>query len=165
MRLLDRLKTEILIADGAISTLLHSYGTDSCFEEFNLSRPNDIVKIHQAYIEAGADIIQTNTYAANYIKLQRYGLEDQVADINRAAVKLARKAASETTFVLGTIGGIRGLHPTTITLEEIKTCFEEQLECLLSEEVDGILLETYYDFTELEAVLAIAREKTENLSD
>ncbi|MGM0899558.1 bifunctional homocysteine S-methyltransferase/methylenetetrahydrofolate reductase [Mesobacillus maritimus] len=161
MSFLHRLKNEILIADGAMGTLLHSYGTDSCFEEFNLSRPDDIVHIHQAYIDAGADIIQTNTYAANYLKLQRYGLEDHVKEINSLGVQLARKAANDKTIILGTIGGNRGIRPNNVSLEEMKRSFREQLYCLLLEGVDGILLETYYDFEELETVLTIARKETD----
>jgi methionine synthase / methylenetetrahydrofolate reductase(NADPH) len=144
-----------------MGTLLHSFGTDSCFEEFNLSRPADIVRIHQAYIDAGANIIQTNTYAANYLKLQRYGLEDHVKEINSFGVQLARKAAKDKTIILGTIGGNRGIRPNKVSLEEIKRSFREQLYCLLLEEVDGILLETYYDFEELETLLTIARKETE----
>jgi methionine synthase / methylenetetrahydrofolate reductase(NADPH) len=161
MSFLQRLKNEILIADGAMGTLLHSYGTDSCFEEYNLSRPEDIVRIHQAYIDAGADIIQTNTYAANYLKLQRYGLEDHVKEINSLGVQLAQKAANDQTIILGTIGGNRGIRPNNVSLEEIKRSFREQLYCLLLEGVDGILLETYYDFDELETVVTIARKETD----
>lgn len=161
MSFLQRLENEILIADGAMGTLLHSYGKDNCFEEFNLSRPEDIVRIHHAYIDAGADIIQTNTYAANYLKLQRYGCEEQVKEINSLGVRLARKAANNRTIVLGTIGGNRGIRPNNIPLEEIKRSFREQLYCLLLEGVDGILLETYYDLTELETVLAITRKETD----
>jgi methionine synthase / methylenetetrahydrofolate reductase(NADPH) len=160
MSFLQRLKNEILIADGAMGTLLHTFGTDSCFEEFNLSRPDDIVRIHQAYIDAGADIIQTNTYAANYLKLQRYGLEEHVKEINSLGAQLARKAANDHTVILGTIGGNRGIRPNNVSLDEIKRSFREQLYCLLLEGVDGILLETYYDFEELETVLTIARKET-----
>lgn len=161
MTFLEKLKNQILIADGAIGTLLYSYGTGSCYEELNLSHPEDIFGIHRAYIEAGADVIQTNTYAANSYKLQRYGLEDQVKEINRAAVKIAREAAGKETFVLGTIGGNRGLRPLTVPLEEIKISIREQLSALLEEGVDGILFETYYDLEELEAVLEIARKETD----
>lgn len=160
MSLLDKLKNEILIADGAMGTLLYSYGTDSCFEELNLSHPEQIQTIHQAYIDAGADVIQTNTYAANYLKLQRYGLEDSVKEINSAAVRHAKAAAQSKAFVLGTLGGNRGVKPDSITIEEIKRSFREQLYCLLLEGVDGLLLETFYDFEELETVLAIARKET-----
>ncbi len=117
--------------------------------------------MHQAYIHAGADVIQTNTYAANYLKLQRYGLEDSVKEINSAAVKIAKKAAKDKHVnILGTIGGNRGIKPQAISLEELKRSFREQLYCLLLEGVDGILLETYYDLDELETVLQIAKKET-----
>lgn len=77
MGLLQDLEERILIGDGAMGTLLYSYGIDRCFEELNVSKPEEIKRIHKAYVEAGADIIQTNTYGANFIKLSRYGLEDE----------------------------------------------------------------------------------------
>jgi methionine synthase I (cobalamin-dependent)/5,10-methylenetetrahydrofolate reductase len=160
MSFLEKLKTEILIADGAMGTLLYSYGTDYCYEEMNLSQPEQIQNIHKAYIDAGADIIQTNTYAANYLKLQRYGLEDMVKEINSAAVRNAKNAAQTNAYVLGTIGGNRGIKPDSIPLEELKRSFREQLYCLLLEGVDGLLLETFYDLEELETILTIARKET-----
>ncbi|MBS8264063.1 bifunctional homocysteine S-methyltransferase/methylenetetrahydrofolate reductase [Mesobacillus boroniphilus] len=161
MSFLNRLENEILIADGAIGTLLHSYGAGTCYEELNISHPDDIIQIHKAYINAGADLIQTNTYAANYIKLERYGLEDQVKEINSAAVRLARQAAGTDAYVLGTIGGNRGIRPSAIPIEEIKRSFREQFYCLLLEGVDGLLLETFYDMDEIETVLEIARKETD----
>ncbi|QHN48459.1 bifunctional homocysteine S-methyltransferase/methylenetetrahydrofolate reductase [Geobacillus stearothermophilus] len=161
MGLLDVLKERILIADGAMGTLLYSHGIDRCFEELNLSNPDEIIHIHEAYIAAGADVIQTNTYGANYVKLARYGLQDEVPAINRAAVRLARQAANGRAYVLGTIGGLRTLNKSVVTLEEVKRTFREQLFVLLAEGVDGVLLETYYDLEELETVLAIARKETD----
>lgn len=160
MTFLEKLKNQILIGDGAMGTLLYSFGKDSCLEELNLSHPEKIQEIHKAYIKAGADVIQTNTYAANYLKLQRYGLEDSVKAINSAAVQNAKLAAQENAYVLGTIGGNRGIKPSTLSIEELKRSFREQLYCLLLEGVDGILLETFYDFEELETVLTIARKET-----
>ncbi|RSD25569.1 bifunctional homocysteine S-methyltransferase/methylenetetrahydrofolate reductase [Mesobacillus subterraneus] len=160
MNFLKRMENEILIADGAIGTLLYSYGAGTCFEELNTSHPDDIIQIHKAYMDAGADLIQTNTYAANYIKLERYGLEDQVKEINSAAVKHARLAAGKDAEILGTIGGNRGIRPSAIPIEEIKRSFREQLYCLLLQGIDGILLETFYDMEEIETVLAIARKET-----
>jgi methionine synthase / methylenetetrahydrofolate reductase(NADPH) len=161
MNFLQRLEKQILIGDGAMGTLLYSFGKDSCLEELNISHPEQIQSIHKAYIDAGADVIQTNTYAANYLKLQRYGLEDSVKEINSAAVKNAKLAAAgNKAFVLGTIGGNRGIKPNSVPIEEIKRSFREQLYCLLLEKVDGILLETYYDLGELETVLTIARKET-----
>lgn len=160
MSLLEKLAKQILIADGAMGTLLNSFGTGSCFEELNLSHPEKIQDIHKAYIDAGADIIQTNTYAANYLKLQRYGLEDSVKEVNSAAVTNAKKAAANNAYILGTIGGNRGIKSNTISIEELKRSFREQLYCLLLEGVDGLLLETFYDLEELETVLSIARKET-----
>lgn len=165
MGLKDVLGTKLLIADGAMGTMLYQYGIDRSQEELNLSHPEAIQGIHQAYIEAGADIIQTNTYGANYLKLARYGLEEEVQKINAAAVAIARKAADGSdTFVIGTIGGIRGAVDAKInepSLTDIIRGFKEQLYCLLLAQVDGILLETYYDLEELKTVLAIAREATD----
>lgn len=163
MNLLKRMENEILIADGAMGTLLYSYGKDSCLEQLNLSHSEQISRIHQAYLDAGADIIQTNTYAANYLKLSRYGLEDSVKEINSTAVMIAKQArtASQTdAYIVGSMGGNRGINPQMVSIEEIKRSFREQLYCLLLEGIDGILLETYYDLEELETVLSIARKET-----
>ncbi|MFC4182160.1 bifunctional homocysteine S-methyltransferase/methylenetetrahydrofolate reductase [Saccharococcus thermophilus] len=161
MGLLQDLKERILIADGAMGTLLYSHGVDRCFEELNLSKPEDILHIHEAYIAAGAEVIQTNTYGANYVKLARYGLEDEVPAINRAAARLAKQAAGNKAYVLGTIGGLRSINKSAVSIEEVKRTFREQLFVLLNEDVDGLLLETYYDLEELETVLAIARKETD----
>ncbi|WP_160722295.1 bifunctional homocysteine S-methyltransferase/methylenetetrahydrofolate reductase [Bacillus sp. USDA818B3_A] len=160
MNLLEKLQNQILIADGAMGTLLYSFGLDSCSEELNISQAEQIQNIHRAYIDAGADVIQTHTYAANYLKLQRYGLEDSVKEINSAAVRNAKKAAQSNAYVLGTIGGNRGIKTSSITIEELKRSFREQLYCLLMEGVDGLLFETFYDLEELETVLTIARKET-----
>ncbi|MEW4023642.1 bifunctional homocysteine S-methyltransferase/methylenetetrahydrofolate reductase [Bacillus sp. YAF8] len=160
MGLLQDLEERILIGDGAMGTLLYSYGIDRCFEELNVSKPDEIKRIHKAYVEAGADIIQTNTYGANFIKLSRYGLEDETKKINQEAVKIAR-ASSDGAYVLGTMGGIRTFNKNAYSLEEIKRSFREQLYLLLHEEPDGLLLETYYDLEEAREVLKIARKETE----
>ncbi|MBC3730663.1 bifunctional homocysteine S-methyltransferase/methylenetetrahydrofolate reductase, partial [Bacillus pumilus] len=139
--------------------LLYSYGIDRCFEELNLSKEDEVKRVHEAYVQAGADIIQTNTYGANYIKLSRYGLEEETKRINTKAVQIA-KAAAGSAYVLGTIGGIRTFNKNAYTIEEIKRSFREQLYILLNEEPDGILLETYYDMEEAKAVLQIARKET-----
>lgn len=94
MGLLQDLKTRVLTADGAIGTLLYSYGLDYCHEEMNIARPEIIEKIHSEYIAVGADIIQTNTYGANAIKLARYGFESHVKEFNEAALKIAKRAAA-----------------------------------------------------------------------
>ncbi|MFA3775094.1 bifunctional homocysteine S-methyltransferase/methylenetetrahydrofolate reductase [Bacillus safensis] len=159
MGLLQDLQNRVLIADGAMGTLLYSYGIDRCFEELNLSKEDEVKRVHEAYVQAGADIIQTNTYGANYIKLSRYGLEEETKRINTKAVQIA-KAAAGSAYVLGTIGGIRTFNKNAYSIEEIKRSFREQLYILLNEEPDGLLLETYYDIEEAKAVLQIARKET-----
>src|SRR5699024_12430205 len=113
---------------------------------------------HEAYIQAGANGSQTNTYGANYIILSRYGLEEKVKKSNQEAVRIAKRASNGNAFVLGNIGGIHGGKNYT-ELDEIKRSFREQLYCLLLEGVDGLILETYYDLAELKTVLEIAREE------
>lgn len=159
------LSKRVLVADGAMGTLLYQFGTQRSVEELNLSHPESIQKIHEEYIKAGADIIQTNTYAANYLKLERYGLQEKVLQINKAAVENAKAARkNHPVFILGTIGGIyspgeRKLNEASI--EEVKRSFKEQLYALLLAGVDGILLETYYDLNELCEMLKVAKEATD----
>ncbi|KEP24986.1 bifunctional homocysteine S-methyltransferase/methylenetetrahydrofolate reductase [Bacillus zhangzhouensis] len=159
MGLLQDLQNRVLIADGAMGTLLYSYGIDRCFEELNLSKEDEVKRVHEAYVQAGADIIQTNTYGANYIKLSRYGLEEETKRINTKAVQIA-KAAAGSAYVLGTIGGIRTFNKNAYSIDEIKRSFREQLYILLNEQPDGLLLETYYDMEEAKSVLEIARKET-----
>ncbi|MGM9922927.1 MAG: bifunctional homocysteine S-methyltransferase/methylenetetrahydrofolate reductase [Bacillus sp. (in: firmicutes)] len=157
----DEIQKRILIGEGAMGTLLYSTGVDQCYEELNIINPDLVRSIHQAYVHAGTDIIQSNTYGANHYKLQRYGLEDQVSTINREGMKVAKSAALGNQFVFGTIGASRGLRKSDITIDEIKRNFREQLFSLLLEDPDGLILETYYDFEEMETVLKIARQETE----
>src|SRR5699024_4569239 len=106
-------------------------------------------------------VIQTNTYGANYIKLARYGLEDQAKKINESAVRIAKEASEGKAYVLGNIGGVHGGKVLNETAAEIKRSFREQLYSILNEEVDGLIFETYYDLDELKTVLKIAREETD----
>lgn len=162
MGLMEDLQNQILIADGAMGTLLYSYGIDRCFDEMNISNSDEIKKIHLAYIDAGAKVIQTNTYGANRLKLARYGLESEMEEINRKGVQIAKEAVKESgkkVYILGSIGGIRAFQKNIHTLEDIEKSLLQQLELLLSEGVDGILLETYYDFDELTHVLKLARSR------
>lgn len=162
MDFLKELKSRILVGEGAMGTLLYSHGIDLCYEELNITNPNQIETIHQAYLNAGADIIQSNTYGANFHKLKRYGLEDQVSQINRKGIAIAKKVAAQgNAFVFGTIGALRSIRKSDLSLEEIKRIFREQLYSLLLEGPDGVLLETFYDLEELETVLQIARQETD----
>lgn len=160
--LLERLENNVLVADGAMGTTLYSNGLESCHEYNNISNPSAVEEIHRAYIEAGADIIQTNTYAAKKCQLKTYGYEDKFEEINIRAAEIARSAAGEKTFVLGTIGAIRGLRECELTLESIVNETLDQVKVLLStEKIDGLLFETYYDQEEIRTVLSEVRKLTD----
>lgn len=161
-RLLEKLKTDVLVADGAMGTLLYSNGLGSCYVAYNLSHPEEIKRIHRMYIEAGADIIQTNTYGAKRHQLAAYGFDNQVKEINQAGARLARQAAEENTFVLGTVGASRGLKQCDLSLDEILAETLEQVTALLETgDLDGLLFETYYDVEELLAVVESVRPLTD----
>jgi len=160
--LLERLENNVLVADGAMGTALYSNGLESCHEYNNISNPSAVEEIHRAYIEAGADIIQTNTYAAKKCQLKTYGYEDKFEEINIRAAEIARSAAGEKTFVLGTIGAIRGLRECELTLESIVNETLDQVKVLLStEKIDGLLFETYYDQEEIRTILPEVRKLTD----
>ncbi|MBO1579125.1 bifunctional homocysteine S-methyltransferase/methylenetetrahydrofolate reductase [Bacillus sp. XF8] len=161
MKILDLLSKGIVIGDGAVGTLLHSHGLQSSFEELNLSDPDLIISIHKQYIAAGADVIQTNTYGANEAKLRTYGLENQVVQINRAAVKLAKAAVTDKNAILGTIGGMKHIGAVTTTDMEREFMLLEQAGALIEEHVDGLLLETFYDEFELLHAVKVLRKQTD----
>ncbi|MDG4944290.1 bifunctional homocysteine S-methyltransferase/methylenetetrahydrofolate reductase [Staphylococcus agnetis] len=158
-RLLNTLKDNILVADGAMGTILYSEGLDTCPEAYNLTHPEKVEHIHRSYIQAGADIIQTNTYGANFEKLKAFGLEHKVRDIHEAAVAIAKRASKEDTFILGTVGGFRGIKQGDFSLPAIQYHTEIQVDSLVQGGVDGLLFETYYDLDELLTVIKATRKK------
>lgn len=159
MELLERLKKDVLVGDGAMGTLLYERGIEQqCFEEVNLSHPEEIISIHTEYLLAGADIIQTNTYAANRLKLGKYGLEDKTPEINRRAVALAKQAAENRAYVVGTVGGVKRFQMEESTICEIEEALTEQIIVLIDEGVDGLLFETFYDLEEALLVISIAKK-------
>ncbi|WP_051045243.1 bifunctional homocysteine S-methyltransferase/methylenetetrahydrofolate reductase [Halalkalibacterium ligniniphilum] len=143
-----------------MGTLLYEQGVDRCFEELNITDPQRILEAHRSYVKAGANVLQTNTYAANRIKLEKYQLQDKVQRINQDAVRLAREAAGEDVFVVGTIGGVRSLQLEAVSIREVEEAFSEQLNALLEAGVDGILLETFYDLDEAKMAVGLARKLT-----
>lgn len=158
-RLLNHLKNNVLVADGAMGTILYSEGLDTCPEAYNLTHPNKVERIHRSYIEAGADVIQTNTYGANFEKLKVFGLEHKVKEIHKAAVQIAKRAANKETFILGTVGGFRGIKQKDLSLSTIQYHTDNQIDTLIEEGVDGLLFETYYDLDELTSVITATRQK------
>lgn len=158
-RLLNTLKNNILVADGAMGTILYSEGLDTCPEAYNLTHPEKVERIHRSYIQAGADIIQTNTYGANFEKLKVFGLEHKVKAIHEAAIDIAKRAAEEDTFILGTVGGFRGVKQGDLSISAIQYHTEIQVDTLVDGGVDGLLFETYYDLEELLTVIKSTRRK------
>ncbi|UXR78332.1 MULTISPECIES: bifunctional homocysteine S-methyltransferase/methylenetetrahydrofolate reductase [unclassified Staphylococcus] len=158
-RLLNTLKHKVLVADGAMGTILYSEGLDTCPEAYNLTHPEKIEQIHRSYIQAGADVIQTNTYGANFEKLKQFGLEHKVKAIHEAAVDIAKRAANDETFILGTVGGFRGVKQGELSLSAILYHTEIQVDTLVHAGVDGLLFETYYDLEELLKVIKATRAR------
>ncbi|HZU07545.1 MAG TPA: bifunctional homocysteine S-methyltransferase/methylenetetrahydrofolate reductase [Chloroflexota bacterium] len=163
---LARLATRVLVCDGAMGTMLHASGVplDRSLPELNLSNPALVRAIHRAYIQAGADIIQTNTFGASRQRLARHGFEDRVAEINRAGVRVAqeaRESAEAAVLVAGSVGpvappGFRG----QLSLEELRSALREQIEALVAGGVDLLLFETFGDLREMVEAVEIAKTLT-----
>lgn len=151
------------VGDGAMATYLYQLGlpVGVSFEEYNLLKPDVIADVHRRYAEAGAEIIETNTYSAQHNKLSRYGLENKTEEINAAGVAIARKAVGQDAYVVGSIGAVRGGASKNIRTAVVKRDFEEQIGVLLASGVDGLLLETFFDLEELSLALGIIRKKSD----
>lgn len=149
------------VFDGAMGTLLYSRGifVNVCYDELSLSRPELVQGIHQEYLAAGAEILETNTFGANPVKLSSYGLEEQTEEINAAAASLARKAAGDHASVTGAIGplGIRIEPWGPTSLDEATSFFRRQVVGLLEGGVDGFVLETFSDLSEIECAVRAVR--------
>ncbi len=152
--ILEVVKNEILISDGAMGTMLYNKGIflNRCFDEVNLSSPQMIKDIHHAYIKAGSDIITTNTFGANYYRLKQQDFHDKVYDINISGARLARECAKNKVFVAGSIGPL-GLsiedYKGGITKEEAHKAFLDQAKVLEQGEVDFFILESFNSLNEL----------------
>lgn len=164
----ERLRTELLVGDGAMATLLYQQGcaaVGTSTEETCLTDADLVRQVHLAYLRAGAQVIETNSYAANRDALSRYGLENKTIRINRAAVQLAREAvemSGRDAFVVGSIGSILAGRVRGSNWEEYRDVYEEQAVALLHEGVDGILLETFFDLEELLLALDVMRPLTQS---
>ena len=154
-----------LLFDGAMGTMIHARGVgfDQCFDELNLTNPALIADIHRAYIDAGAEVVLTNTFGANRYRLARHGLEDRVAEINRASVDLARRvilASFKNLYLAGDVGplGVRLVPFGRVQLEQARDAFREQIAALVLAGVDVVLLETFSDLYEIIEGVKAARE-------
>jgi homocysteine S-methyltransferase len=161
--LLDRLldPDRIIVFDGAMGTMLYSKGVfiNQCYDELNLRAPDLVREIHRKYIDAGAQVLETNSFGANRIKLSQYGLESQVKELNRAAAQVAREAAGDRALVAGAVGplGVRIEPYGPTSAEEAFSVFREQMEGLAEGGVDLFIIETFADLLEIEQAIRAAR--------
>ncbi|MBN1361527.1 MAG: bifunctional homocysteine S-methyltransferase/methylenetetrahydrofolate reductase [Sedimentisphaerales bacterium] len=149
----ERLARGVLIGDGAMGTMLYQTGVflNRCFDELNLSDSVLVERVHAAYVEAGADLIETNTFGANRVKLARYGLTNDVSRVNEAGVRLAKSAAGERVLVAGAMGPL-GCELTDfgpMTPDEAARIFRQQAQALLEAGADLLILETFLNPDEL----------------
>ena len=165
MNLLERLSTETILADGAMGTMLHAHGVgfEKCFDELNLTKPSAVAEIHRAYIEAGAQLIITNTFGANRFKLAKHGLEDHVVQINKASVDLAKRivaASFKEVLVAGDVGplGVRIAPFGRVQPEQARAAFAEQIQALAEAGADLIVIETFSDLYEIREAINAAKE-------
>lgn len=152
----------IHVFDGAVGTRLYDKGIyiNRSYDELNLTAPELVRDVHEEYIRAGAEIIETNTYGASRHKLQQYSLEGKLREINLSAVKIAREAAGERTFVAGAIGslGLRIEPYGPTSFDEAKEMFAEQVAALLEGGVDLFILETFSDLSEITQAVRAVKE-------
>jgi methionine synthase I (cobalamin-dependent)/5,10-methylenetetrahydrofolate reductase len=161
--LLARLKKSPVLCDGAMGTLLYAKGIfiNRCYDELNLSQPELIRGLHHEYLQAGAEIIETNTFGGNSFRLARHGMEDRVREINLAGARLGREAAkSFDVWVAGSVGplGIRIEPLGKTSYEEARDAFREQIAALIEGGVNLLILETFGYLEELHQAILAARE-------
>ncbi|MEO8078274.1 MAG: homocysteine S-methyltransferase family protein, partial [Acidobacteriota bacterium] len=158
---LEELDRRVLVCDGAMGTMLYAKGVflNRSFDELNVTHPELVADVHQAYVRAGADVIETNTFGANRIKLGAFGLADSAHAINLQGARIARQAAREQVYVAGAIGplGIR-IEPWGKTgVDEAEEFFREQARALVEGGVDLFVLETFRDVNEIGAAIRAVR--------
>ncbi len=165
MNFLQQLALGTILADGAMGTMLHARGVgfDKCFDELNLTNPAAVADIHREYIEAGAQLIITNTFGANRFKLSKHGLEADVSEINRAGVELAKRAVAASfkdVLVAGDVGplGVRIAPYGRVKPEEARAAFAEQVKALNDAGAELIVIETMSDLYEIQEAIKAAKE-------
>jgi methionine synthase / methylenetetrahydrofolate reductase(NADPH) len=157
-----KLQSKIIVTDGAMGTMLYAKGIfiNRCFDELNLSSPQVVRDVHQEYVKAGAEVIETNTFGGNRIRLAAFGFAEKLIAINHAGVRLAREAAGERAFVAGAMGPlgvpIEPLGPTSFA--EARAIFKEHADALVAAGIDLMVLETFYDLSELREAILAARQ-------
>lgn len=166
-KFLEKLEQGTLLIDGAMGTMLHARGIgfDKCFDELNLTNPAAVADIHREYIEAGAQMVITNTFGANRYKLSKHGLQDDVIEINRAGVELAKRvvaASFKDVLIAGDVGplGVRIAPYGRVKPEEAREAFAEQVRALNEAGLDLIVIETMSDLYEIHEAIRAAKENS-----
>jgi homocysteine S-methyltransferase len=158
---LEALDDRVLVCDGAMGTMLYAKGVfiNRCFDSLNIMSADTVTEIHQDYFRAGADVLETNTFGANRIKLRSFGLGDRVHEINVEGARIARKAARDQAYVAGAIGplGVRIEPWGKMGTDEAESYFREQAQALVEGGVDLFVLETFRDLNEMGAAIAAVR--------
>ncbi len=159
------LKKKVLVCDGAMGTMLYARGIylNKCFDELNITNPSIVEGIHNSYVKAGADIIETNTFGANRFRLLTFGLEKKIKEINIRGAQIACKSAGNDCYVAGSIGPINAhLKPVGgISRDELMDIYREQVSCLIEGGVDILMFETFPGIEMLKYAVKAAREITE----
>ncbi len=164
---LNVLEEQVVVGDGAMGTELYTRGVglDVNFDELNLTRPDLVKSVHHDYARAGAQFLETNTYGANRGRLEGYGLEDRLTDINAAGVRLAREAADGKAFVAGSVGSLPSQEysddPIAWSADDVYEVFKEQAIILADAGVDAILLETFSDLEQLQQGVRAVKDHTD----
>jgi len=158
---LEAIDDRVLVCDGAMGTMLYAKGVfiNKSFDALNITQPDLVAEVHQEYVRAGADVVETNTFGANRIKLGSFGLAEKLYAINEQGAKIARHAADERAYVAGAIGplGIR-IEPWGKTgVDEAREYFREQAQALADGGVDLFILETFRDLNEIGAAIDAVR--------
>lgn len=165
--LIKSFSREVPILDGATGTALQARGLPAGYPSclWSVERPEEVKRLHEAYVEAGADIIFTNTFGASRLRLKPYGWHDRVLELNRAAVGLARAAAQDTALVAGDVGPCGPVVGTfrRLSRTEVLSIFAEQVGALASAGVDLLAIETISDLEELETAVSAARSVAPDL--
>lgn len=162
---LARLAQAPLLCDGATGTLLYAHGAafEQSFDVLNLEQPALVQELHEEYLRAGAEVIETNTFGANRFKLQEHGLENRVAEINAMGVKLARaavNASGKNAFVAASVGplGVQLAPVGSVSRQEAHDAFREQIAALISEKPDALIFETFSHLPEITEAIRAAQE-------
>ena len=166
-KFLEDLKQKPIVIDGAMGTELYALGVglDKCFDEQNISNAELVKDVYQTYINSGADVIKTNTFGANAVKLSKFGLSHLSAQINEAGVKLAKEIIAPEQYLAGSMGPC--LNPNSVWKSEetsiIKDAFANQAHTLITSGVDMIILETFSHISELTLAIDCIKEESEKL--